>query len=150
MSGLHCITFRICIIWFNSNSALAEMLQLVKWRTPAGRLHFDSQQGLLLNLTTYQQDLRHTFTNLLDSVKPSPSGRSEEVKQSKWTYLKQSITTYHFKEHKLIKQKDVTFPFHSSSTTSYMVSSPVTCLEWPRRFQEVKVPRFHDNGTGWW
>jgi hypothetical protein len=20
----------------------------------------------------------------------------------------------------------------------------------PRRFQEVKVPRFHKNGTGWW
>jgi hypothetical protein len=29
-------------------------------------------------------------------------------------------------------------------------SSPVTGLQWPRRFQEVKVPRFHDNGTGWW
>jgi len=28
-------------------------------------------------------------------------------------------------------------------------SSPVTGLEWPRWFQEVKVPRFHDNGTGW-
>ena len=27
-------------------------------------------------------------------------------------------------------------------------SSPVTGLECPRRFQEVKVPRFHDNGTG--
>jgi hypothetical protein len=39
----------------------------------------------------------------------------------KLVYLKQSITTYHFKEHRLIKQKDVvTFPFHSSSTTSYM------------------------------
>ena len=29
-------------------------------------------------------------------------------------------------------------------------SSPVTGQEWPRGFQEVKVPRFHDNGTGWW
>ena len=29
-------------------------------------------------------------------------------------------------------------------------SSPVTGLEWPRGFLEVKVPRFHDNGTGWW
>jgi hypothetical protein len=29
-------------------------------------------------------------------------------------------------------------------------SSPVTGLEWRRGFQEVKVPRFHDNGTGWW
>jgi len=26
--------------------------------------------------------------------------------------------------------------------------SPVTDLEWPRGFREVKVPRFHDNGTG--
>ena len=25
--------------------------------------------------------------------------------------------------------------------------SPVTGLEWPRGFQEVEVPRFHDNGT---
>ena len=22
--------------------------------------------------------------------------------------------------------------------------------EWSRGFQEVKVPSFHDNGTGWW
>ena len=27
---------------------------------------------------------------------------------------------------------------------------PVTGLEWSRGFQEVKVPRFRDNGTGWW
>ena len=31
-----------------------------------------------------------------------------------------------------------------------LISSPVTGLEWPRGFQEFKVPRFHDNGTGWW
>jgi len=29
-------------------------------------------------------------------------------------------------------------------------SSPVTGLKWPREFQEVRVPRFHDSGTGWW
>jgi len=29
-------------------------------------------------------------------------------------------------------------------------SSPVTGLEWPRGFHELKVPRLHDNGTGWW
>ena len=28
--------------------------------------------------------------------------------------------------------------------------SPVTGLEWPRGFQEVKVPRLRENGTGWW
>jgi hypothetical protein len=30
------------------------------------------------------------------------------------------------------------------------VKQSVTDLEWPRGFQEVKVPRFLDNGTGWW
>jgi len=28
--------------------------------------------------------------------------------------------------------------------------SSVTGLEWPRGFQEVTVPKLHDNGTGWW
>jgi hypothetical protein len=28
-------------------------------------------------------------------------------------------------------------------------SSPITGLEWPRGFQEVKVPRFHDSSAGW-
>jgi len=28
--------------------------------------------------------------------------------------------------------------------------SPITGLEWPRVFQEIKAPRFHDNSTGWW
>jgi hypothetical protein len=31
-----------------------------------------------------------------------------------------------------------------------LLSSPVTGLQWPRSFQEVTVPRFLDNGTGWW
>jgi hypothetical protein len=30
------------------------------------------------------------------------------------------------------------------------LSSPVTGLEWPRGFQEIKVSRFLDNGTEWW
>jgi len=29
-------------------------------------------------------------------------------------------------------------------------SSPITGLDRPRVFQEVKAPRFRDNGTGWW
>jgi hypothetical protein len=33
---------------------------------------------------------------------------------------------------------------------AFMTSSTVTGLEWPRGFQEVKVPRFLANGTGWW
>ena len=28
------------------------------------------------------------------------------------------------------------------------IISPVTGLEWPRGFQEVKVPRFHDTAQG--
>jgi hypothetical protein len=27
---------------------------------------------------------------------------------------------------------------------------PLQVLREPRGFQEVKVPRLHDNGTGWW
>jgi len=30
------------------------------------------------------------------------------------------------------------------------VSSPVTGLEWPRGLQEVKIPKYHENGRGWW
>jgi len=28
--------------------------------------------------------------------------------------------------------------------------SPITGMDRPRGFQEVKVPRFQNNGTGWW
>ena len=38
----------------------------------------------------------------------------------------------------------------SLSTSLKKKISPFTGLEWPRGFQEVKVPRFHDNGTGRW
>jgi len=36
------------------------------------------------------------------------------------------------------------------SQCGFTLSSPVSGLEWPRGFQEDEVPRFHDNGTGWW
>jgi len=29
-------------------------------------------------------------------------------------------------------------------------SVPLKAWSGPEVFQEVKVPRFHDNGTGWW
>jgi len=32
----------------------------------------------------------------------------------------------------------------------HIKSNSITGLGWPRGFQEVKVPRLHDNGTGWW
>jgi hypothetical protein len=38
---------------------------------------------------------------------------------------------------------------HTFNSKAKAVST-VTGLEWPREFQEVKVPIFHDNGTGWW
>jgi len=34
--------------------------------------------------------------------------------------------------------------------TKVKIKQPVTGLEWPRGFQEFKVPRFHENCTGWW
>ena len=38
----------------------------------------------------------------------------------------------------------------ANSHLLHLLCNPITGLEWPRGFQEVKVPRFHDNGTGWW
>ena len=35
------------------------------------------------------------------------------------------------------------------SQSLYQLSYP-DHTEWPRGFQEVKVPRLHDKGTGWW
>ena len=43
----------------------------------------------------------------------------------------------------------IAFVFTLQMRCVSVVSSPVTGLEWPGGFQEVKVPRFHDNGTGW-
>jgi hypothetical protein len=46
---------------------------------------------------------------------------------------------------------------YSAVVVTYMVTclnaqgmDNVILLEWPGGFQEVKVPRFLDNGTGWW
>jgi hypothetical protein len=43
--------------------------------------------------------------------------------------------------------KDV---LHVPVGLSFKKISPVTGLEWPRSFQEVKVPRFLDNRTVRW
>jgi hypothetical protein len=43
-----------------------------------------------------------------------------------------------------------TSSFCALSRVEERQSSPVTGPECPRVFQEVKVPTFHDNGTGWW
>jgi hypothetical protein len=48
------------------------------------------------------------------------------------------------------KQATVTEDFEFHIKGKGKAVSTVTGLEWPRGFQEVKVPRFHDNGTGWW
>jgi len=48
----------------------------------------------------------------------------------------------------LEKEKQITININKKLTGHK--SSPLTGLEWPRGFQEVKVPRFHDNGTGLW
>jgi hypothetical protein len=45
----------------------------------------------------------------------------------------------------VIKIANTQFPIEIGKAVS-----TVTGQEWPRVFQEVKVPRFHDNGTGWW
>jgi hypothetical protein len=46
----------------------------------------------------------------------------------------------------------VTFPTSHSDILANNIykNSPVAGPEEPKGFQEVKVPRFRDNGTGWW
>jgi hypothetical protein len=38
---------------------------------------------------------------------------------------------------------------HGTRERNTRKSSPVTGLEWPREFQESKVPRFHDDTKCW-
>jgi hypothetical protein len=47
----------------------------------------------------------------------------------------------------LQKKKKKKQPYWALHTNNGQARSPVTGLEWPRGFQEVKVPRIHDNGT---
>jgi hypothetical protein len=47
-------------------------------------------------------------------------------------------------------QFDVSLKLYFAGLINSKAVSTVTGPEWPRGFQEVKVPRFHDNGTGWW
>jgi len=41
----------------------------------------------------------------------------------------------------------MTISFH---ILRYEKRSAITGLNRTKAFHEVKVPRFHDNGTGWW
>jgi hypothetical protein len=67
--------------------------------------------------------------------------QSQLVNNNSFSYLCGSV---HHQSILLNNQRD------AALSKSNGQSSPVTGLEWPRGFQEVKVPRFHDNGTGWW
>jgi len=57
---------------------------------------------------------------------------------------------------KTLKIIYLTSPFLSSEYNMYVVKVKTKVKQShyspgePRGFQEVKVPRFHDNGTGWW
>ena len=45
---------------------------------------------------------------------------------------------------------DITNILHVSRIWVKKKSSSITGPEGPRGFQEIKVPRFRDNGTRWW
>ena len=55
-----------------------------------------------------------------------------------------SSKTYSNTKHRRALTEDDPQMFHTYCKSS----SPVTGLEWPRGFQEVKVPTFRDNGIG--
>ena len=54
---------------------------------------------------------------------------------------------YSAQQHKDLTKALFTFKMSCGFTVQI---SPIRGLEWPRGFQEVKAPRFHDNGRGWW
>jgi len=62
------------------------------------------------------------------------------------------LTDWNCRQH----QTDPLLCYTTSIDGTYRIIGKVkvkqSCLdmEWPREFQEVKVPRFHENGTGWW
>jgi hypothetical protein len=57
--------------------------------------------------------------------------------------LNAKILCIHWKNKTTASRKNIT------DGASELLSNPVTDLEWPRGFQKVNVPTFHDNGTGW-
>ena len=65
-------------------------------------------------------------------------------------YYKPPITLHHRSPIFLCKRATPIIVGWFMSCTEKNSSSPVTSLEWPRGFQEVKIPRFRDNSTGWW
>ena len=52
------------------------------------------------------------------------------------------------RKHKIIMFR--TLSVWDGTSNVIVRSSPITVLDRPRGFHEVKDPRFHDNGTGWW
>jgi len=77
--------------------------------------------------------------------------------------LRNFITTRHCPDCKFEEETVVSYFSNQHSVVTKMTElalegklcrrvkiSPVTGLEWPRGFQEVKFPRFHHNGTGLW
>jgi len=84
---------------------------------------------VILEITT-----KNNIQNFRSTSRCLKYGESPQTNQGKGKKRK--------KERKLI-------PCDHGVEVTKMVKKKVTDPEWPRRFQEVKVPRFPDNGTGW-
>ena len=67
----------------------------------------------------------------------------------RWTL---QLCDFHFRDRIAVKWESlaVSISILHLSGWIYRSSIPVTGLEWPRGYQEVKVPIFHDNDTGRW
>jgi hypothetical protein len=72
----------------------------------------------------------------------SPNSETNIYRSEPSTGLKTSISTKAIRKSEQIRR--------SNEKHKKRYSSPVTGLEWPRGFQEVKVPRFLKNVTEWW
>ena len=81
---------------------------------------------------------QHAVVQFVEALSYKPEGRGYG---SRWCHWNFSLT-WSIRPHYGLGS--------TQPLTEMSKSSPVTGLEWPRGFQEVKVPRFHDNGTEWW
>ena len=70
------------------------------------------------------------------------------ISQSVWNFIRLPRTAFQLH---IFYQLIIEYNGHeAANVTLASKSSPITGLEAPRGFQEVKVPIFRDNGTGWW
>ena len=120
-------------------------------RTPHVVIHglVHLMMGIMMPETCWDRSLiiniRLVACCLFISLHPTfHDAQSQEPKTPKMSIIFQSVaacSNFWISVHSIFGKRE---------SLLYKKIIPVTDLEWPGGFQEVKVPSFHDNDTGWW